>query len=123
MAEYLFSVQQKNRLQQKGVLKRFSIKCYGKQQTLEVMRAEKAEMFKTLKDDRTSKEYESWFLRYVPFENDQDKQKIKNGKDKTDGSKAKTTAKTTAKSNTKQNGTKKTKRTKKNTTKKRFFLF
>jgi len=75
MAEYLFSVQQKNRLEQKGVLKRFSIKCYGKQQTLEVMRAEKAEMFKTLKDDRTSKEYESWFLRYVPFENDQDKQK------------------------------------------------
>lgn len=35
MSEYLFKVQLKNRLQQKGLLKRFSINCLGKHQTLE----------------------------------------------------------------------------------------
>ena len=68
MAQYLFDVQQKNRLQQKGVLKRFSINCYGKQETLEEMRNTKSEKYKELKGERGSKEYESWFLRYVPFE-------------------------------------------------------
>ena len=68
MAQYLFDVQQKNRLQQKGVLKRFSIDCYGKQETLEEMRNTKSEKYKELKGERGSKEYESWFLRYVPFE-------------------------------------------------------
>jgi len=68
MAQYLFDVQQKNRLQQKGVLKRFSIDCYGKQETLEEMRNIKSEKYKELKSERGSKEYESWFLRYVPFE-------------------------------------------------------
>ena len=37
MAHYLFKVQEKNRLEQKGVLKRFSVDCYGKQETLEDM--------------------------------------------------------------------------------------
>ena len=69
MAHYLFSVQAKNRLQQKGVLRRFSIKCYGKQQTLETIRAEKSETFKRLKDNRKSKDYEFNFLRYIPAEN------------------------------------------------------
>lgn len=68
MAQYLFDVQQKNRLQQKGLLKRFSINCYGKQETLEEMRNTKSEKYKELKGERGSKEYESWFLRYVPFE-------------------------------------------------------
>lgn len=69
MAQYLFSVQSKNRLQQKGLLKRFSINCYGKQETLENMRAEKAEKFEELKDSRDSKEYQEYFLRYVPGDN------------------------------------------------------
>lgn len=34
MSKYLFEVQAKNRLAQKGVLKRFSINCYGHQKTL-----------------------------------------------------------------------------------------
>ena len=38
MSQFLFTVQQKNRLQQKGLLRRFSIKCYGHQETLEGMR-------------------------------------------------------------------------------------
>ena len=70
MSQYLFIVQQKNRLAQKGLLKRFSLSCYGKQETLESMRAEKTEKFMELKDKRDSPEYESWFLRYVPREND-----------------------------------------------------
>lgn len=68
MAQYLFDVQQRNRLQQKGLLKRFSVNCYGEQETLESMRNTKAEKYKELKVQRNSKEYESWFLRYIPFE-------------------------------------------------------
>jgi len=68
MAQYLFDVQQKNRLQQKGLLKRFSINCYGKQETLEEMRNTKSEKYKELKNKRNTREYESWFLRYIPHE-------------------------------------------------------
>jgi hypothetical protein len=75
MAQYLFSVQAKNRLQQKGLLRRFSINCYGKQDTLEEIRADKAAMFKKLKDKRNSKEYEEYFLRYVPKATLEDKKK------------------------------------------------
>jgi len=69
MAQYLFQVQAKNRLEQKGLLKRFTISCYGKQETLEDIRAEKAIKFKELKDKRNSAEYEDYFLRYIPSEN------------------------------------------------------
>jgi len=66
MAKFLFDVEQRNRLAQKGLLKRFSINCYGKQKTLEDMRAEKAEKFKELSVDRSSREYQMWFLKYSP---------------------------------------------------------
>jgi hypothetical protein len=75
MAKFLFEVQQKNRLQQKGLLKRFSITCYGHQESREEMRAEKSEKFKELKDKRNSKEFEEWFLTYRPI----DKMKTKTG--------------------------------------------
>tara|TARA_Y100000741_G_scaffold349379_1_gene318442 strand:- start:1547 stop:2995 length:1449 start_codon:yes stop_codon:yes gene_type:complete len=68
MSQYLFTVQQKNRLAQKGLLRRFSINCYGEQPTLETMRAEKTAKYEELKDKRDTKEYEMWFLRYVPRE-------------------------------------------------------
>lgn len=68
MAQYLFKVQQQNRLKQKGLLKRFSINCYGHQETLEEMRAEKAAKFIELKNARNTKEYEEWFLRYRPID-------------------------------------------------------
>jgi hypothetical protein len=82
MAQYLFSVQAKNRLQQKGLLRRFSINCYGKQDTLEEIRANKANMFKKLKDKRNSKEYEEYFLRYVPKTTTKDKKEKKEKKKK-----------------------------------------
>ena len=80
MAEFLFKVQQKNRLEQKGLLKRFSINCYGKQLTIEKIREEKAEKYKELKKKRGSKEWDWYFLRYTPGE---DKNKKKRKKRKT----------------------------------------
>ena len=80
MAKYLFLVQSKNRLEQKGLLKRFSINCYGHQPTLEEIRAAKTEKFKELKNKRTSEEYEEYFLRYVPKGKKTTKQTTKKSK-------------------------------------------
>jgi len=69
MSEYLFRVQLKNRLEQKGLLKRFSIECYGTHHTLEDNRAEKSKSYKSLKDkkcNRGCKEFDVAFLRYIP---------------------------------------------------------
>ena len=38
----------------------------GHQETVEEMRAEKAEKYNELKEKRKSEEYEAWFLRYRP---------------------------------------------------------
>ena len=66
MANYLFEVEQHNRLENKGLLKRFTINCYGKQLTLEDIRSEKAEKYKELSHNRNSKEFQKWFLKYMP---------------------------------------------------------
>ena len=66
MAMFLFDVQQKNRLKQKGLLKRFSLLCIGKQTSLEQIRSEKAEKYKELNDKRNTPEYDEWFLKYNP---------------------------------------------------------
>ena len=66
LAKYLYEVEQHNRLEQTNILKRFSTKCIGKQHGLSDVRAEKAEMFKKLENKRNTKEYEEWFLKYVP---------------------------------------------------------
>lgn len=68
MSQFLFDVEQKNRLSQKGLLKRFSLSCYGKQDTLESIRAEKADMFRKLKNKRSGAEWDRWFLKYNPRE-------------------------------------------------------
>ena len=68
MSQFLFTVQQKNRLQQKGLLKRFSINCYGHQETLDAIREHKSKKFEELKTKRNSQEFESWFLNYKPGE-------------------------------------------------------
>ena len=79
MSEFLFKVQQYNRLAQKGLLKRFSINCYGNQETIDKMREEKAMMFEKLKHKRNSKEWEYYFLKYMPGKDD-DKKKTKRRK-------------------------------------------
>jgi hypothetical protein len=64
MATFLFEVQQRNRLEQRGVLRRFTITCYGHQDSIEEMRAERSRAYKRLK--KGTPEYEEWFLNYKP---------------------------------------------------------
>jgi hypothetical protein len=66
MSKFLFDVQQKNRLAQKGLLKRFSIVCYGHQESVEEIKAEKAAKYKELKDSKNKKLFDEWFLSYKP---------------------------------------------------------
>jgi hypothetical protein len=66
MSKFLFEVQQRNRLEQKGLLKRFSIICYGHQESVEEMRAEKAAKYRELKQSKNKAELDEWFLSYKP---------------------------------------------------------
>ena len=92
-SKMLFDVQKKNRLSQKGVLRRFSITCYGKQGTLADMRNKKTEMFNELKGKRDSKQYEQWFLKYQPGEKNINEQQV-NTKKTRKATKARKTTKT-----------------------------
>jgi hypothetical protein len=80
MSSFLFDVQQKNRLEQKGLLTRFSITCYGHQESVEEMRASKAEKYKQLKQSTDKKVYEEWFLNYKPDDLKQKKSDDSQGK-------------------------------------------
>jgi len=97
MAKFLFDVEEKNRLEQKGLLKRFSINCYGKQLTMEELRAEKANKFEELMNDKTSEEYEEWFLKYNPTKNRAKEPAMKTIKTKTPVKKRRKTARRVAK--------------------------
>jgi hypothetical protein len=66
MAQYLFTVQSKNRLINKGLLKRFNSECYGAETTLQTIREKRAEKFVELKPKRGTKEYDEYFLKYTP---------------------------------------------------------
>ena len=66
MAFYLLKLQQKNKFAQKGLLKRFTIQCYGEEKTVQDTRSMKNEMFQKLKHNKKSKEYKEHFLKYVP---------------------------------------------------------
>jgi predicted CoA-binding protein len=95
MSKFLFDVQQKNRLAQKGLLKRFSITCYGHQESVEEMKAEKALKYKEFKQTNNKKMFEEWFLNYKPDEMNSKKEKEK--EKKVDTKKAKRKRKTTKK--------------------------
>ena len=82
MCEYLFKIQQKNRVKLRGILRRFSVSCYGKQKTIEDIRNEKAEQFKRLKNKRKTREFDKWFLRYNPENNSANKPFIEKNKPK-----------------------------------------
>jgi hypothetical protein len=79
MANFLFDVEQKNRLEQKGLLKRFSIDCYGKQLTMEEIRSQKAERFKALSSKRGTREFDYYFLKYNPAAKKRTKSVTKSG--------------------------------------------
>ena len=69
MSEYLLQLQIKNRLSQKGILRRFTYNCYGYQKTLEDLRGEKSDIYNKLKlkkNFKNSKEYKLNFFRYIP---------------------------------------------------------
>ena len=66
MAQYLINVQAKNRLEQKGLLKRFNINCYGNEKTLVEIRGEKAAKYKELKNNPNDNEYKKNFFKYIP---------------------------------------------------------
>ena len=92
MSKYLFDVQQKNRLEQKGLLRRFSITCYGHQESVEEMRAHKAEKYKELKERGDPVAFEEMFLNYKPADSIKKKSdsKKKERKEKKTASKKKT---------------------------------
>jgi len=98
IAKFLFEVQQTNRLSQRGLLERFSINCYGKQPTIENIRAEKVEKYRELKDKRGTREYDEWFLKYT-FQKDNESS--------TSSKKTKRVKKTNSKRTTSLNKTKK----------------
>tara|TARA_B110000971_G_scaffold22030_1_gene19937 strand:+ start:1438 stop:2928 length:1491 start_codon:yes stop_codon:yes gene_type:complete len=100
MSQFLFEVQQKNRLSQKGLLRRFSITCFGHQESVEEMRANKSKKFKELKNNRNSKEFKEWFLNYKPEDGKTSSETTKN---KTTQSKTKSKTKSNTKSKTKSN--------------------
>ena len=77
MCEYLFKAQQKNRLRQRGLLKRFSIECYGNQNSIQDLRAEKSRQYRRLKNNKHSKEYQWYFLRYIPYQIEEMRKKLK----------------------------------------------
>jgi len=66
IASYLFDVEKRNSLRQTGLLKRFSLNCYGEQETLVDMRAKKTSKYKELHSKKGTDEYDMWFLRYIP---------------------------------------------------------
>jgi hypothetical protein len=66
MTKLLFEVEQKNRLNQKGLLQRFTKSCYGNQLTLGDIRVNKTEKFKQFNNNTRTREYDEWFLKYTP---------------------------------------------------------
>lgn len=85
MANFLFKIQQKNRLAQKGPLKRFTINCYGTQHTKESIKMEKNKKFEELKNERGTIKWDRWFLNYKPQQELKGKKKMtkkKHGKSK-----------------------------------------
>lgn len=85
IAMFLFQTEQQNRLEQNGILKRFSINCYGKQTTLEDIRSIKSSKFKEFKDagiSKSSKEYQMWFFKYNPTDTDENQVVIEKEKEK-----------------------------------------
>jgi hypothetical protein len=66
MANFLFRVQEQNRLNQQGMLRRFTTNCIGEQHTLEYIRAEKTAEYARLKNRQNDPEYDQWFLKYIP---------------------------------------------------------
>lgn len=66
MSNYLLNVQNENKLSQTGLLKRFTINCYGKEDTLQDKYGKKYELREMLGKNRFKPEYQKFFLNYMP---------------------------------------------------------
>jgi hypothetical protein len=66
LCEYLLTIYKDNRLKNKGLLKNYSLSCYGNQATFESIILLRNQKFNELKHKKNSQEYETWFLRYNP---------------------------------------------------------
>lgn len=75
MVQFLFDISQKW-LKDNGILKRYSVQCYGFQPTLADIRAKKTSKRKDKKIIQGSKEFEMWFLNYKPSDIE-DKKRLK----------------------------------------------
>jgi len=100
MSKFLFDVQQKNRLSQKGLLKRFSITCYGHQHDISEIKEEKAKKYKELKEKDNKKEFDEWFLNYKPDDKKINKSKTNHKSNKKKKTKSKSKSKSKKSSNT-----------------------
>jgi hypothetical protein len=69
MSQFLFEIQEHNKLSQKGLLKRFVTDCEGHETTREESRQQLNNKYNELKGDKKSKEYEKYFLKYSPGNN------------------------------------------------------
>ena len=74
MSQYLFDIEQENRLEQTGVLKRFTVDCLGKQKTLNDIFVIKNQKYKDLGRiyNRTAAQqadYDKFFFKYSPSQN------------------------------------------------------
>ena len=63
-ATMLNNIYLRNRTSKKGILKNYTIKCIGEQETFEDILLEKKKAFKEIKKGDTK--YEKYFLRYTP---------------------------------------------------------
>ena len=119
MAQYLINVQSKNRLEQKGLLKRFITNCYGNEKTIIEIRSEKAEKYKKLKNENNFREFDKYFYKYAPekYRPDEDikikKKDLKNIDDDNENEKSHKVTKKYTKNYTKKY-TKKHRKSKKN---------
>jgi hypothetical protein len=82
IAQFIFIIQMKNRLVNKGLLKRFSLDCVGYEETLQERREEKTKKYRLLKKDRESKEFNELFFKYNPNEEKELKELLKEEKKK-----------------------------------------
>jgi len=74
MSQYLFDLEQANRLEQTGPLKRFTTNCLGKQKTLTDMFSIKSDVYKKIgrfqnKTPAQLEEFEKFFFKYIPSKN------------------------------------------------------
>jgi len=77
IAQFLFELQVHNKLQQKGLLHRFTTTCYGDQMQLTDIRKEKLALYQRLGNDKESLEYRQNFMKYSPHQNAETGMKIK----------------------------------------------